>query len=236
MSHHQISFGSKNIAYQLKYTQRKTLGIQVNPSGQIMVTAPADSDPKTIKVKVRQKAPWILKQINTFNKYQAGTTPRRYLNGESHLYLGRQYRLKVVKDNEQVIKAYRGQLWVYSPKSDPLSLQKQLASWYVGRAKEIFHQVLDAVFPKFKRYLKVQPSLFIRQMSTRWGSCTPSGRIILNPELIKAPKGCIEYVIVHELCHLVHHNHTKSFYNLLKRMMPMWEKNKLRLNQLLVGL
>ncbi len=231
MTQQQISFGSKNLVYQLKFTERKTLGIQVHPSGQIMVTAPMASDTKTINAKVRQKAPWILKQINTFNKYQPGTTPRRYLNGESHLYLGRQYRLKVIKDTEQSIKAYRGQIWVYSPKSDPISIHKQIASWYVGRAKEIFHQVLDVVFPKFKRYLKVKPTLFIRKMSTRWGSCTPSGRIILNPELIKAPKGCIEYVIVHELCHLVHHNHTKQFYQLLGRIIPDWEKWKDRLNK-----
>ncbi len=229
----QITFGSKLIAYQLKYSQRKTLGIQVHPSGQIMVTAPQASDPGTIKVKVRQKAPWILKQINTFNKYQPRTTPRRFLNGESHLYLGRQYRLKVVKDKEPVIKAYRGQLWVYSPKTDPISLQKQLTSWYTGRAKDIFHQVLDVVFPKFKRYLKVKPSLFIRKMPTRWGSCTPSGRIILNPELVKAPKGCIEYVVVHELCHLVHTDHSKKFYSLLTNHLTDWEKRKLKLETIL---
>ncbi len=229
----QIAFGNKNIAYQLKYTQRKTLGIQIHPSGQVMVTAPTASDPKAIKAKVRQKAPWILRQISTFLKYQPGTTPRRYLNGESHLYLGRQYRLKVVNENEQAIKVYRGQLWLYHPKADAQSLQQQLEKWYVSRAKKIFHQVLDVVFPKFKRYLKVPPTVFIRKMSTRWGSCTPSGRIILNPELIKAPKGCIEYVIVHELCHLVHHNHTKEFYRLLSRILPNWEKWKKRLEVIL---
>jgi predicted metal-dependent hydrolase len=116
MIEHQISFGSKNIAYQLKYTQRKTLGIQIQPSGQIMVIAPLESDTKSISAKVRQKAPWILKQINTFTKYKPGTPPRRYVNGESHLYLGRQYRLKVVKDTEYTIKAYRGYLWVHAPK------------------------------------------------------------------------------------------------------------------------
>ncbi len=229
MNQHQLSFGSKNITYQVKYTDRKTLGIQIHPSGQIMVTAPMASDSKTINAKVRQKAPWILKQINIFNKYQPGSTPRRYVSGESHLYLGRQYRLKLVKDTELSTKVYRGQLWIYGPKMDHTSIQKQLERWYVSRAKEIFHQVLDAVFPKFKRYLKIKPSLFIRKMATRWGSCTPTGRIILNPELIKAPKGCIEYVVVHELCHLVHYNHTKEFYRMLGRIMPGWEKWKNRL-------
>jgi predicted metal-dependent hydrolase len=227
----QISFGSKNLKYQLTYTNRKTLGIQVHPFGQIKVIAPIALDTKTIKIKVRQKAPWILRQLNTFNKYQPGTPQRRFVNGESHLYLGRQYRLKLVKDSVQVIKAYRGHLWIHSPNPDKSSLQKQLEKWYVSRAKGIFHQVLDSVFPKFKRYLKVQPPLLIRKMSTRWGSCTPSGRIILHPELIKAPKGCIEYVIIHELCHLVHHNHAKAFYLLLNRMMPDWEKRKDKLEK-----
>ena len=71
-------------------------------------------------------------------------------------------------------------------------------------------------------------------MAKRWGSCTPNGKIILNPELIKAPKGSIEYVIIHELCHLIHHNHTKAFYNLQQRMMPDWKKWKERLEYSLV--
>lgn len=86
---------------------------------------------------------------------------------------------------------------------------------------------------QFEKY-GVKPSeIVIRKMPTRLGSCTPKGKIILNPELIKAPKGCIEYVIVHELCHLVHHNHTQKFIELQKKEFPHWEKWKAKLEQLL---
>ena len=86
---------------------------------------------------------------------------------------------------------------------------------------------------KFKKY-KVEPSsIVIRDMPTRWGSCTAKGKIILNPELIKAPKGCIEYVIIHELCHLIHHDHTQKFLDLQTKEMPYWEKWKIKLEKLL---
>ena len=90
------------------------------------------------------------------------------------------------------------------------------------------------LLPLFKKYEIIKPELHIRSMEKRWGSCTPNGKIILNPELIKAPKGSIEYVIIHELCHLVHHNHTKSFYDLQEFMMPDWKKWKEKLEHSLV--
>jgi predicted metal-dependent hydrolase len=80
----------------------------------------------------------------------------------------------------------------------------------------------------------VKPTgIYLQNMPTRWGSCTPNGKVILNPELIKAPKRCIEYVIIHELCHLVHHDHTQKFFALQKNMMPDWVKWKSRLEKLL---
>jgi predicted metal-dependent hydrolase len=93
-----------------------------------------------------------------------------------------------------------------------------------GGLGSLFSELLDEVLPKFSRYKINKPSLSIRYMSKRWGSCTPSGKIILKAELIKAPKGSIEYVIVHELCHLVHRNHTTAFQNLESRLLPEWRK------------
>jgi len=86
--------------------------------------------------------------------------------------------------------------------------------------------------PGFKQFNLESPSWEIKRMAKRWGSCTPKGKILLNPELIKAPGRCIEYVIVHELCHLVYHSHNKDFYNLQKQIMPNWEKWKKRLEKI----
>lgn len=226
---HQLKFGSKTVVFNLEYRKRKSLGIKVHPNSQVEVLAPLAAREEQVFEKVKLKAPWILKQIDHFNTYKPSTTPRRFINGETHLYLGRQYRLKIVPDNEDVVKAYRGQLWLHSPNPKPEALKVQLDKWYKQRASAVFSELLEEVLPKFKRYKISDPVLTIRTMSKRWGSCTPAGRIILNTELIKAPKGSIEYVIIHELCHLVHHNHTKAFQSLQSRMLPDWRKWKDRL-------
>lgn len=226
---HQLKFGSRLIDFTLHYQERKSLRIIVNPEGTVEVLAPIAAKEVDVIKRVRQKAPWILKQIDYFNSYKPTTPPRRFINGETHLYLGRQYRLKIVPDEKSIIKAYRGQLWMHTVNNKPEALKEQLNKWYKERAKEVFNELLKEALPKFKQYRIAMPTLTIRLMSKRWGSCTPKGKIILNTELIKAPKGSIEYVIIHELCHLVHLNHTRAFQNLQNKMMPNWEKWKNRL-------
>ncbi|QHS61065.1 M48 family metallopeptidase [Chitinophaga agri] len=226
---YQLMFGSRLIDFTLHYQERKSLRIIVNPEGTVEVLAPIAAREVDLIKKVRQKAPWILKQIDYFNSYKPTTPPRRFINGETHLYLGRQYRLKIVPDEKNIVKAYRGQLWMYTVNNQPAALKEQLNKWYKERAKEVFNELLQESLPKFKQYRIAMPILTMRFMSKRWGSCTPKGKIILNTELIKAPKGSIEYVIIHELCHLVHHNHTRAFQNLQNKMMPDWEKWKDRL-------
>lgn len=224
-----IQFGSKRIDFVIHFVERKSLAIKVHPDASIEVLAPINAGEQKILEKLRLKAPWILKQVEIFNSYRPGTKPRRFINGETHLYLGRQYRLKIVSDNMNVIKAYRGQLFMHAIDTGKNSLEKQLRQWYREKAVLIFAEMMDEVLPKFKKYKIQQPVLSVRTMAKRWGSCTPSGKIILNPELIKAPKGSIEYVVIHELCHMVHHNHTKPFFDLLNRMLPNWQKWKDRL-------
>jgi predicted metal-dependent hydrolase len=226
---HQIKFGSRTIVFNLKHRKRKSLGIKVHPDCGVEVLAPIAAKEDQVFESVKIKAPWILKQIDHFNTYKPSTPIRRFINGETHLYLGRQYRLKIVPGDVDEVKAYRGQLWMHSQNPTPEVLKVQLDKWYKQRAYIVFNELLEEILPKFKRYKISEPVLTIRTMSKRWGSCTPAGKIILNTELIKAPKGSIEYVIIHELCHLVHHNHTKAFQNLQSRMLPDWQRWKDRL-------
>lgn len=224
-----IQFGSKRIDFVLHFLERKSLTIKVYPDLKVEVLAPISTELGIIKSKVRHKAPWILKQIEFFYSFQPGTKPRKFVNGETHLYLGRQYRLKVVPDSINEIKAFRGQLLIHAVDTNKTALEKQLKQWYRQKADIVFSKMLQEVLPKFKRYKIQKPGITIRFMAKRWGSCTPSGKIILNTELIKAPKGCIEYVVAHELAHLVHHNHTKEFLELQNRIMPDWKKWKAKL-------
>ncbi len=228
MQHH-IKFATRQIDFGLTYLKRKSLGIKVHPNTSVEVLAPLDAKEEIILQKIKAKAPWILKQIEHFNSYRPTTPPRRYLNGETHLYLGRQYRLKIVPDTPNEIKAYRGQLWLHTINSKPEDLKEQLDEWYKQKAVIIFNKLLEEILPKFRKYKIPTPVLSIRTMSKRWGSCTPTGKIILNTELIRAPKGSIEYVIIHELCHLVHRNHDRPFFYLQNQIMPDWKKWKDRL-------
>lgn len=125
-----------------------------------------------------------------------------------------------------------GFIHVYTNEKE--SIEKQLWSWYRQKAVDHFNTLLEKVLPLFQKYGIEKPALEIRPMTKRWGSCTVNGKVILNLELIKAAKGSIEYVIIHELCHLVHHNHTRAFYELQTRMMPDWKKWKERLEYGLV--
>jgi len=225
----KLSFGSKEITYELIFKERKTLGIRVYPDCSVKVIAPTEITENHLEEKLRKKAPWILKQQNEFLSYHPLTPPRKYINGETHLYLGRQYRLRLEPAEANKVKLYRGRIVIYRKENyDP---KKLLNEWYRKKASVYFKNTLDSLLPLFKKYKIEEPSLQIHNMKTRWGSCTPQGKVILNPELIKAPKGSIEYVIIHEICHLVHHNHTKAFYDLQEKIMPDWRKWKDRLER-----
>lgn len=226
-----IRFGSKQIDYQIEYSERKTLGITVTPDMDVLVKAPNDCTISKIEEKLKKKAPWIIKQQSFFLAYHPKTTKRNYISGETHLYLGRQYLLKIEENEKESVKL-KGKF--IEVKTHDKSRVKQLVNnWYLKHAKLKFHATALPLIEKFKKY-KVEPSsIVLREMPTRWGSCTPKGKIILNPELIKAPKGCIEYVIVHELCHLIHHDHTQKFMDLQTREMNNWEKWKAKLESLL---
>lgn len=233
MSNHtstqSFAFGSKEINYELYFQERKTLGIRVYPDCSVKVIAPFKTTNEKLQKKLREKAPWIIKQQLDFLSYHPLTPPRKYVSGETHLYLGRQYKLRIEKEGLNRVKLTRGRLLVF--KNGRTSVRTLLANWYREKALIHFDDTLKKVLPLFAKHNISEPELLIRNMSTRWGSCTPEGKVILNPELIKAPKGSIEYVIVHELCHLIHHNHTKAFYDLQESLMSDWKKWKERLDE-----
>lgn len=226
-----IQFGSRHIGFRLEYSNRKSLGITVTPEMKVLVKAPAETSIEKVKEKLRKKAPWIIKQQSFFLSFQPKTPARKFISGETHLYLGRQYRLKLIPGKFDTVKLKGRFIEVTTNKKGRI---KQLVSdWYLQNAKTKFHSIAQPLIEKFRKH-KVEPtSIVLRDMPTRWGSCTPKGKIILNPELIKAPKGCIEYVIIHELCHLIHHDHTQKFIDLQTKEMRDWEKWKTKLEKLL---
>jgi predicted metal-dependent hydrolase len=241
---HKIQFGSKVIDFRLEYSDRKSLGISVTPEMTVLVKAPVGISMEIVEEKIRKKAPWIIKQQSFFISFQPKTPQRKYISGETHLYLGKQYRIKIMNNelemNNEFVKL-RGQFFeVYT--NDRNKIKELLKNWYHKKAKEKLAEIAQPLIVSFlERNTKnisnhssfITQHLSLRNMQTRWGSCTQKGKIILNPELIKAPKGCIEYVIIHELCHLIHHDHTQKFLDLQTKEMKDWEKWKMKLEKLL---
>ena len=213
--------------------KRKLLAITVHPDLRIEVTAPTGTAPEKIKEKVLKRARWILKTRREFEKFHPLQPPRAYVPGEAHRYLGRQCRLKIAAGSEPAVKISRGQLVVCMPgKPTPARTKAFVEQWLYERATAVFSERLTACHQAAKRYKIPVPQLTVRQMSKRWGSCTATGRIILNRELIKAPSDCIDYVITHELCHIIEPNHNARFWQLLGAIMPDWQERRGRLNKM----
>lgn len=228
---HTLQYGSKRIDYSLEYSYRKSLGITVTPEMEVLVRAPMDTALEEIETKLKKRAAWILKQQSFFLTFHPRTPDKRFVSGESHLYLGRQYRLRIVSGTKNSVH-FNGRELVVTKR--PRSMAEQLIhDWYRMKAKEVFAALAEPWIQRFEKYQVAPQDIYLQSMPTRWGSCTPSGKLILNPELIKAPKGCIEYVIVHELCHLIHRHHTAAFFALQTGEMPDWERWKDKLEILL---
>ena len=155
------------------------------------------------------------------------TPKRRFIAGETHLYLGRRYRLKVIRDKSPAVRLKRGFIEVHALTSDRTVIRSQLERWQRERAYECFHARLAECLRKFPYPEKHQPGgLIVKQMSLRWGSMSPSGKLVLNRALLQAAVSEIDYVITHELCHRAHHHHGRAFFDLLSRVMPDWEARK----------
>ena len=231
LERHEVGFGGGRIGFRLKRTGRRTLAITVKPDTSVMVTAPLGVGVDAVKARVRKRAMWIRRQQGYFSRFLPKLPPRWYVSGETHRYLGRQYRLKVVEGPGESAKLRGKFIWVETDRKEESGRVRRLVeAWYVARAREKFSRSLTGSLARFHGRVGA-PQLRLRRMPKRWGSWTQRGVIYLNPELVLAPPSCIDYVVTHELCHLVHAAHGRAFYGLLRRVMPDWEERKYRLER-----
>ena len=222
-------YGRKTVEYRLLYRERRTMEIAVHPDSTVVVKAPVDAAIDLIEGKLRKRARWILRQLNYFRQFDPRTPVRCYVNGETHLYLGRQYRLKLTEGTENSVKLIRGCFYITMDSTTPNSARKLLDKWYRKKAELHFSESMDRCWKKFRELDIERPDISIRRMRTRWGSLSDNGTVTLNTDLIRAPKECIDYVMTHELCHLKHPDHSPAFYKLLESALPDWEKLKHKL-------
>lgn len=237
MSRHEIPYGEDRIGFTLEHRDRKTLSIEVHPDCSVVVIAPLSSVVEEVLEVVHRRRAWIVRQQEYFRGIPFPVPTHEYVSGETHRYLGRQYLLKVIgvgEAAEESVKLIGPNLRVCTtaPK-DRVRTERLVQRWYRTRARIRFTERLGVCHERVRRYGIPLPELRIQSMPKRWGSCTPSGRILLNPLLIQAPTPCIDYVITHELCHRKVMRHDREFYRLLERVMPDWGERKGRLEKTL---
>lgn len=228
-----ISFGKHLIEFVVHRRDRNTLEIAVEPDTSVVVAAPFAVTSDAINEKVRKRAAWILRQQSFFNQYLPRTPQRQFIAGETHLYLGRQYRLKVVPHVQAGVKLTRGFIWVQSHRPNNSEITRGLVTgWYSDRAHIKFRERLEINLNRFPEPETFRPhGLIIRQLRQRWGSMSPARRLLLNKRLIEAPVDAIDYVITHELCHIAEPHHGPAFFDFLNVILPDWEKRKRRLEK-----
>lgn len=236
LSHHRIAYGDEVIAFSLRRQPWRTVtrvAIHVEPDASVLVDAPDTAHLADVMTAVKKRARWISQHLEAAKARLAHVLPREYVSGESLHYLGRRYRLKVVIDAGTKIEArMRGAfITVMVPEQASATIRTALDAWYRRRAREVFAERLVAVASPL-RWVKQLPATRLQFMTVQWGSCSPSGRITLNPLLVKAPRECIDYVLLHEMCHLLHHNHSPKFYRTLDRHMPHWRAVKEKLDNM----
>ncbi|MBU4373038.1 MAG: M48 family metallopeptidase [Euryarchaeota archaeon] len=228
----EIAFGYSKIQYEIRRGKRKkTVALVIQPNSSVVVLAPQFYSENRIKQIVLKRTPWIMKRQEKIRRLNADNPPKDYVSGETFPYLGRQYRLKILRsdDNENApCKLIGGRFSIalnkrMEGKGVSGSVKEKLISWYRSRAEDKIPERTQ----EYAQLIGKQPAkILIRDQGKRWGSCSNSGILRFNWKIIMAPLSVLDHVIVHELCHLIIKNHSDKFWNTLGSIIPDYSKKR----------
>lgn len=229
----RLAYGEESIDCSLRHSDRleRRIRIHVLAGGAVEVEAAASASRDEISRALSRRARWIFAALADGRDVRRFALPRSWRSGETHFYLGRRYKLVVrtVDRSRSSVKLLGGRLEVILPVADPVAIRRRVGRWYRERAIAYFARKLPELAGRFD-WVDATPSFRLVPMKKQWGSCSPEGSLSINPALIRAPAHCVEYVLIHELCHLVEHNHGQRFYGLLERSCPTWREWKAELD------
>ena len=219
----------QEISYVLERKQVKNLNLRIRKDGSVFVSASDAVLFDEVDEFVCNKASYILHAVKRFNEMALyKPQPKQYVSGETFYLQGRGLRLQVSHATKDSISSDGVYIYLNVKDVNDIEKKRRMVNRFLdSQCKIIFGEVMDELYPLFKKYGIEKPTLRIRDMETRWGSCLVKKRIVtLNKRLLEAPRNCIEYVVMHELCHFMHPNHSKCFYAFLSMLMPDWKERK----------
>ncbi|SDR02460.1 SprT family zinc-dependent metalloprotease [Pseudovibrio sp. Tun.PSC04-5.I4] len=230
-----LIYGTERIPYvvQVRKDGKSKLAIHVEPDGQVIVEAPQDASQESIDAAVKRRGRWVFEHVKAAQKRLEHVREREYVSGETAFYLGRRYKIRVIEvpKAERGVKLLRGAIEVRSENLDPQAIRGRLRGWYKVRAQVYLGKRLELVGDKLP-WISERPRFHFMETEKRWGGCSDDGSVQLNPFLIKAPRDCINYVLLHELCHHKEHNHSPAFYALLDQYDQNWKSTKRKLDDM----
>ena len=212
------------IDYKIVYSRRRSVGINIGPDSGVVVRAPYRTSLKTIEKIVRSKSKWIKKHLERHSSLIRLNENKEYIDGESHYYRGNEYFLRLVVSERSFVNII-GDIIEIGLKSeeDKIKIKVLLDRWYREMAQELFRGKFNDILLRLKDYNFLPAGFNVRVMKGRWGSCNSKGKITISADLVKLEETYLEYVILHELCHLKHHNHSPEYYRLLSEVFPKWK-------------
>ena len=229
-----VVYENNEIHYLLEQKQVKNINLRIHKDCMVYVSANPDVPTEKIDDFVVSKGAYICSSQRKFREMaQYAPQPKQYVSGETFYLLGRGVRLKVEKNLRDAIFSDGVYLYLSVKDTEDFSKKQRMVIHYLDKqCRTIFAEIISEIYPVFQKYGVSMPTLRIRDMETRWGSClTKKGVITLNKRLLEAPRNCIEYVVMHEFCHFIHPNHSKHFYSFLAMLMPDWKERKRALDR-----
>ena len=228
---------NQDIFISIRYSNRKTIGICVKKNKKVVVTAPFGTDFACIKSVIHRKSRWIAKKITEIRRYRSMEPIKEYKSGQALKILGRDYTIKIIQipdfEEEQIIQELKFIKVYVHDRNQTERINLLVEDWYRNLALLYLSKKFEECYKIVKKYNIKKPLYYLRNMKNRWGSCTSKGTIFLNPVIFQLPSHCIEYIILHELCHLKHHNHSTKFYHFLDTVLPEWKERAQALDSFL---
>jgi len=224
-----VLYENNEIHYLLERKPVKNLNLRIHKDCKVYVSANPDISVERVDDFVVSKGNYIRSAQRKFREMAQYTPqPKQYVSGETFYLLGRGVRLKVEKNVRDTIFSDGIYLCLCVKDPDAFAKKQRMVTRYLDeQCRTIFSEIISEIYPVFQKYGVPMPALRIRNMETRWGSCSVKKRIVtLNKRLLETPRNCIEYVVMHEFCHFIHPNHSKQFYAFLSMLMPDWKQRK----------
>lgn len=223
----KIRYGTKEIEFDIEFRNRKTMSISVEPPKSITVMAPLDTNEEEIREAVKLKGAWIVQKLFEFRNIESKRVNREFVNGESFMYLGRNYSLQIHVDetlqNNSSVKLFRGKFHVYVKEKDDELIKEGMEAWYREKTEE---QVKKRIKYYQKFFSKKPTAIKVKEQKKRWASCTSNDELLFNWRCVMAKSTALDYIVVHEMCHMYYMNHSQEFWNLVSSVMADYEVRK----------